>query len=181
VGLEASIRVFQTYGSSYDSTVKGLTLTGILICAGSTSLACYGVLKELPLGEALPIVLGLILLAFGILFGAYLFAPRGFGLTSEGVLVSRPVRSFIIPYREIVEAKPLDRLTWLGVRLWGSGGLYGFYGLYHLAHIGKAWVYATRRKHLIYLKTRVETYVLSPDPVEKFLQNLLQQLRSGST
>jgi hypothetical protein len=34
-------------------------------------------------------------------------------------------------------------LTWLGIRLFAVGGLFGFYGLYAVKGLGKIWVYVT--------------------------------------
>ncbi|MHC1564126.1 MAG: PH domain-containing protein [Candidatus Hecatellaceae archaeon] len=122
-------------------------------------------------------------LSAGILGVAYLFAPKGFELSSDGVVVLRSVRSFLIPYSQIVEARLLEKLTWKGVRLFASGGLYGFFGLFYFAGIGKAWAYTGRRSQVILLKTRSRgQYVIGPGKPETFLFQLFarQKMKAGA-
>jgi len=111
------------------------------------------------------------LLCLGLLVVPYLFSPRAFELTRNGIVVRRILRSFEIPYSKIRKAYLAD-LSWKRIRLWASGGLYGFYGLFYVARLGKVWVYATRRCNLVVIETEGNKYAISPEDPEEFLEML---------
>jgi hypothetical protein len=122
------------------------------------------------------IVLGL---TFGILISLYLFSPRGFELTLSGVVVRRVLRSFEIPYKEIVEAGRVS-WTWRGIRLFASGGLYGYFGLFQFSGLGRVWTYVTNRHKLVLIRTRDGTlYMLSPEDPDIFLEKLRRVMGGG--
>ena len=108
------------------------------------------------------------LLTIGILVVPYLFSPIAFELSKSGVIVKRPLRSFLIPYSEIVDVSITD-LSWKGIRLWASGGLYGFFGLFYVSNLGRVWAYVTRRKNIILIKTKSLKYAISPEDPQTFL------------
>lgn len=97
----------------------------------------------------------------------------------KGVVVKRPLRSFIIPYNRIVLAKRLN-WTWKGIRLMASGGLHGFFGLFKLYQIGNIWLYVTNRKKMIYVETDDGTkYAISPENPDEFIKQILNMIRKG--
>ncbi|KYH38773.1 MAG: hypothetical protein AYL30_003050 [Candidatus Hecatellales archaeon B24] len=171
------------YRSERDVAVKIMTAAVWVLLSAVTVITGYEAFETLPWGQALLLTSALATLSAGILGVTYLFAPKAFDLTSAGVVVLRPVRSFLIPYSQIVEARPLRKLTWKGIRLFASGGLYGFFGLFYFAGIGKTWTYTARRSRVILLKTKSRgQYVIGPEEPENFLSQLLsyQEIKSGA-
>jgi hypothetical protein len=105
-----------------------------------------------------------------IVFGlTYLFAPRGFRVSPAGVVIRRPIGPIVIPHADIGAAEVVERVK-PGFRLFGSGGLFGWIGLFTIQGGGSAKVYATRWDRMVRVKTRQETYLLSPANPEAFLE-----------
>jgi hypothetical protein len=98
-----------------------------------------------------------------------LFAPRGYLVSREGIVIRRAAGSFTIPAAE-VEAVELAGRVRPGIRLWASGGLFGWFGLFTLKDGGTAKVYATRWDRMVRIKTSREIYLLSPAEPEAFVE-----------
>lgn len=114
----------------------------------------------------LPIVLALLIIP-------YLFSPRGYALTESGVLIRRPVGNILIPYNSIANVRIVtEKLRW-GIRLWGSGGLYGFIGLFHIKNLGRVWMYVTDHSRMVLIETHKGIkYIISPDNPTAFIERL---------
>ncbi len=157
----------------YDSLTKSITLgvwAGIILIDVATLYHVYAEITEpTQLIAGSLIILGL---TFGVLLGLYPFSPRGFELTLSGIVIRRTLRSFEIPYKDIVEVKRVD-WTWKGIRLFASGGLYGHFGLFHFSRLGRVWAYVTDHHKTVLIKTKDGTqYMLSPEDPEAFLERL---------
>ena len=169
----------ERFPASWDKSVRTITVSVWILLVAVHLLVAYAAFSEPSLQdwERLVLVSIPLIISVGVLGGAYLFAPRGFSLTGEGVRVERLVGSFTIPYLEIAEAKLLEELTWKGLRLFGVGGFYGFYGLYYSSGIGKFWAYTGRRSKLILLELKDgRKLVLGPEPPEAFLEALKRRV-----
>jgi hypothetical protein len=67
--------------------------------------------------------------------------------------------------------------TWLGGRLWASGGLYGYFGIFIFKGIGKVWMYVTNRNNLVLVEdAKHKKYLISPDNADRFTYLLNQSL-----
>ncbi len=105
-----------------------------------------------------------------IVFGlTYLFAPRGFRVSPAGVIIRRPIGPIVIPHADIGTVDGVERVK-PGLRLFGSGGLFGWIGLFTIRGGGSAKVYATRWDRMVRVKGRQEAYFLSPANPEAFLE-----------
>jgi hypothetical protein len=77
----------------------------------------------------------------------------------------------------VSEESKIWKWTWLGIRLWASGGLYGYFGIFFFRGIGKVKMYATNRNNLVLVKDAKNTkYLISPDNVDKFMDLLNRSL-----
>ena len=104
-----------------------------------------------------------------VVFG-YAFSPRGYVVTEGAILVQRLIGNVRVPLTNLREA----RLTTLedmpgGVRLWGSGGMFGYYGLFRTSKLGKCTWYVTNRRKMLVVVTESKTTLYSPDDVDGFL------------
>ncbi len=73
-------------------------------------------------------LLGLIdAILLAVLVIPFAFAPRAYEITQTGIVVRRMLRIFEIPFSSVRRVYETD-LSWVGVRLWAVGGLFGFYG-----------------------------------------------------
>ena len=162
----------------YDTITKIITVT---VWIGLIALLMFTVhlmiTHKVPI-ETFTIATSLLLIVtLGILVGAYLFSPRGYELTLDGLVIRRVVKSFKIPYNNIIEVKRIE-WTWKGIRWWASGGLYGFYGLFWRSGIGNVWMYVRDRSKMILIRTADGTqYAISPENPDEFLRKLEEILK----
>lgn len=168
VGL---LLVMYKFDAPYDHLAKVVTSVVIVGLLALFAWVSYLALNEGGLiGFTVPS--SLIILYLLIVVLPYLFSPRGFILTTDGILIKRHLRSIIIPYSEISEVR---RVPWTrrAVRLGASGGLYGFFGLFHIQGMGKAWMYVTDRSKMILIGTKRGTkYIISPSDPQAFIEKL---------
>jgi len=102
------------------------------------------------------------------LVGTWVFAPLGYQVTGDGVIVRRPMGALRIPAANLasVERVPSSAIG-LGIRLCASGGLFGVFGLFWSKGLGRFWMWGTRGDHLVLLRLRTGLPVLlTPDDDE---------------
>jgi hypothetical protein len=159
--------VFYSSKAKYSGIVIFVTtVTWILL----VSVAIWTLLLSLNNNTPITGLLTTSLIA-GILTVPYLFSPKAFELSKNGVIVKRPLRSFAIPYPEITGIS-ITNLSWKGVRLWASGGFYGFFGLFYVSNLGSVWIYVTRRENIVLIETKNWKYAISPEDPRTFLKRL---------
>ncbi len=114
--------------------------------------------------------IGIISLFVVILLVPLLWAPRGYFLQNNLIIVKRIIGDLEI----IVSKKPkIWKWTWWGGRLWASGGLYGYFGIFVFRGIGTVRVYATNRNNLVLVEDVKNTkYLVSPENVDRFMDLL---------
>ena len=146
------------FSSSYDRTTKIVTATVgaflVLVAIASQSLIVAGI-------------------SAAILLGGYAFSPRGYMLADESILVDRLIGEVRIPLRGLREARRATSNDFCGgIRLFGSGGLFGYYGLFRSAKLGKSHWYVTDRAKAVVVRTSDRVVVVSPDDPDVFLHEL---------
>lgn len=141
--------------------MKALTLAVVVLL-----LSVIGVLAVVVENSALT---GLLTILFGsVLVLPYLWNPRAYVLSTDSVIVRRVLGDARIG---IANEPKRWRWTWWGLRLWGSGGLYGYFGIFAFKGIGRVRMHATNRHNLVLIEDSMgRKYLLSPDEPEKFIQ-----------
>ncbi len=161
------------YAAPWDWTIRITTavVTGLLVLlgggvsiagwlAGGSEFAAIGAFIALAFGTALLLVRAL--------------APTGFAIGAGQVRIERRLRPLAIPLARIRAAGPVpDRSLARALRLGGSGGLFGWYGRHWTRALGEFRIYATRMRGLVQLDTPEGRWVLSPEPPDRFLAELL--------
>lgn len=137
-----------------------------IITAGCFLLVGFVAYKTTFLAKV-PVILGifLILLTFGSLIIAFLYAPQKYIVQNGALFIVRPINKIEIPLSDIKEARLISRAE-LGTlfRIWGSGGFFGYFGVFRSTRIGKIRLYTTRRDNRILINTTDdERILLSPD------------------
>jgi len=166
-----SLPALYEFKAPYDRLVKAITsalIAGLLaLIAGFSYLALSE--REIAGFIALAIV---IVITIPTLIIPYLYSPRAFGITVKGILVKRPLKSFLIPYEDIISVRRVS-WTWKGIRLFASGGLYGYFGLFQISGLGRAWMYVTNRDKMLLIETkRGVKYIISPSDPQLFMEKL---------
>ena len=153
-----------TYSTSLDNLAKAIT-------AGVTLLFVYIIILQYPVapGEGMePFFLAaVLLLIYGI---TYAFRPISYILTSEQLIIHRPIADVKIDRSQVKSVELLDEgtLRW-SVRVFGVGGLFGYFGKFANRKLGSMTWYATRRnKAVLVLTTENNKIILTPDEPERF-------------
>ena len=120
------------------------------------------------IADNLSILVGMLTLYSAVLGSLYLWAPRAYRVTDNKIIVKRLIGDFQITAAQ----KPKRwRWTWWGIRLFGSGGLYGYYGYFSFRGLGRVCMHATNRNNLVLVKDeKGGRFLLSPSEPDKFIQ-----------
>ncbi len=102
--------------------------------------------------------------------GAYAYSPRGYSLDGREIVVHRLIGNVRIRLAGLRQARPATAEDLSGgIRLWGSGGMFGYYGLFRTSGLGKCTWYVTNRRNMVVVETEEKTALFSPDDVARFL------------
>ena len=149
------------FAAPWDNLVKGVT---ICVFAGMIFvMIVFGFVAG-----SLSILVGMLALYSAILGSLYLWAPRAYTVTDNKIVVKR-----LIGDLQITAAQKPERWrwTWWGIRLFGSGGLYGYYGYFSFRGLGRVCMHATNRNNLVLVKDeKGRRFLLSPSEPDKFIQ-----------
>lgn len=105
---------------------------------------------------------------------SWALGPKGYSILGGRLRVERPLWPVEVRLFDIRAASPLSEDAFRGsFRVAGSGGLFGYYGRFWNRRLGAFRVYATRRSGLVLVDTARDRFVLSPEPVDRFLDALL--------
>ena len=104
--------------------------------------------------------------------GASLFAVCGYELTSDAILVVRPLWATRIPRAGLRSAAVHPDGLQGSIRTCGNGGLYSFTGWYWSRSLGRYRAFVTDPKRTVVLRFDRRTILISPDPPEAFIRVL---------
>lgn len=122
---------------------------------------------------------GLVICSLGLLwFIPYLFSPRRYEVSDQGIVIRTPVSSHIIPKSAIKSVAMVGKVK-AGTGLTWLGGLFGYAGLFALADGSTARVYATSWERMVRVQTTGgDPYLLSPAEPEAF-QEYCRKITGG--
>ena len=149
------------FAAPWDNLVKGVTICVFAVMI--FVMIVFGIVADSP-----SILVGMLALYSVVLVSPYLWAPRAYTVTDNKIIVKR-----LIGDSQITAAQKPERWkwTWWGIRLFGSGGLYGYYGYFSFKGLGRVCMHATNRNNLVLVKDeKGRRFLLSPSEPEKFIQ-----------
>jgi hypothetical protein len=110
-----------------------------------------------------------------VCFGCYLFAPVGYALEGDRLIVRSHVhRRTFGPVVRVARMQPAIKWNmWLGVRLFGNGGLFAGTGIYwnRLFGIFRAYVTSARKADLVLVETTGRKILISPERPDEFVES----------
>ena len=110
------------------------------------------------------------LLFGGIYLMAYLYHPTAYEVSTDRLIICRPL-SHVAIERSVIQSVNLLQASDMGavIRTFGVGGLFGYFGKFASASIGKMTWYATRRDRYVWIKTHDGiNIIVTPDDPEGF-------------
>jgi hypothetical protein len=130
--------------------------------------------------EAWPVVACVLVLTV-ILCAAVLFAPLGYAVMPQGVLIRRMGRSVAIGFEQIADARCIDsKEIGFALRIFGSGGFFGWFGRFYGSRLGWFTAYSTNVQNLVVITlTDGAKILISPEPAALFVQ-AVEEGRRGS-
>jgi hypothetical protein len=162
------------YASPWDRALK-LTTGLVVLLVGAIGLATL-FLRSSVSGDP---VAGRMFLAVPIfcvvlLLGLWALAPQGFSIERGAIRVERALRPVEIPLRDVVAAGVLpDGGLGRAVRVFGASGAFGHYGRFWSRPVGHFRMYATRSHGLVRILSTGGTFILSPEPAARFVEEVL--------
>lgn len=127
-----------------------------------------------------PLMTILAILTLGLIWLIpYLFSPRGYKVTPEGIIIQLKASSYFISSDKIKSVKlvgsvrPGGGITWLS-------GQFGYAGLFALKSGSIARVYATCWDNMVQIQTdNIDPYLLSPQDPTSFIKSVKELLNNG--
>ncbi len=148
-----------------DSLVLVITfLTGLLLILLPVGILTYS-------GASLALALPLLLCPL-ILVLTYLYQVTGIKVNEKEVVIIRRIGNFIISRESLISAKFIPNAMNLSIRTFGNGGLFGFYGSFRNSTLGSYRAFVTSRENTVVLKSSDQTYVVSPQDPQAFVNEL---------
>jgi hypothetical protein len=161
------------YASPWDRSLK-LTTTLVAAVTVGVSVFVLALARDLPSHGDTRVLLIAPAVFVATLAGCWSLAPSGFTIEAGVVRVERPLRPVEIPLREIREvgALPDDGLRG-ALKTLGSSGAFGHMGWFWSKRLGAFRMYATRSRRLVRIVAGKRTFILSPEPVDRFVEEVL--------
>ena len=160
------------FEAPWDRKLGAVTALGTAVLVAAAAVLLYlGFRDGDPAAAALAALFALGLILVAVLARA--LAPTGFAVEGNAVKVLRRVRPVSIPLARLRAAGPIRQPLARAIRLGGSGGLFGWYGRYWSRALGEFRLYATRTRDLVQLDTPEGRWILSPEPADRFLDEVL--------
>jgi len=123
-------------------------------------------------GSFEPILLLSLALLPLILLICFAYRVTGFDVSKRQILIKRIVGDFSIPVEEIDEIYFDQDAMKNSIRTFGNGGLFGFYGRFRNKTLGPYRAFVTSTKKAVVIKTKKQTFVLSPEKPEAFVRKV---------
>ena len=150
--------------------------TSLIVISVLTTVACLGVTVGAwfnVTGNHPPGALGcIVFLPLVILFGAALFTIRGYGISSDSILVHRLLWTTALPRVGLESAQVEPDAMRGSFRTFGNGGAFSFTGFYYNKRLGSYRAYVTNPRRAVVLRYANRRVVLSPATPEDFVQDL---------
>ena len=144
------------FAVSYDWTTK--VLTGIVV--GGLLLASI-VIRNPILAIASAAIVGF----------SYAYSPRGYVVSHGEIAIQRPIGDARVSLHGLWVVRPATPDDFRGgIRLFGSGGLFGYYGLFRTQALGRCTWYVTNGAKRVVVISNSKTTIFSPDDVDGFVR-----------
>lgn len=174
------------HGTTWSTSIYVITWLMICLSAWFTGLAVWMMVREImsptsSFDPGLPILAGVLDLVMVI---AGLYAPMKYGVSGRELIIHRPLGKLRVPKSSICGVQPLGsrKCIGCGLRIFGSGGLFGGIGLFWSPAFGRYWAYVTRSDRLVLVwRVRGWPLLLSPDDPQRFVEDLGVEIRNSAT
>lgn len=165
------------YKASKDMTVQIMTIGVVILFAFLGYKSIIGLINSN--GNITPILIhsSVIVFLFGTLLLCFLYAPKGYSINEDKLVIHRPLNDKYIPIDSMIEIRPINKSEMKGtIRTFGVGGLFGNYGKFHSNGLGNFTMFGTQSKNYVLIKTSSKKFVITPDEIE-----IVEQIKALKT
>lgn len=160
------------YAAPLDSLAKILTIVIFIIVIIPLSQVLYSAVNGYP---EMWLIFAVLVISLGL---SLLYRPLYYTLDAEGLHIHRKMGIVTIPYNDIQQARSITKKELgFGIRTFGVGGFFGYFGKYMYKEMGHATLYVTDMSKLVLIQTARKNILVSPDPKDEFLKELVHALR----
>lgn len=159
-----------TSEASLDKTSKLITVA-ICVLFGILSIRQVSMILN---NDATLQSIGVLAVLLSIVFFSFLFRTTAYSLSSEELVIHRPVKNVSVAISNIKFVQPVAPENLKGtIRTFGVGGLFGYYGTFSNSKLGKMTWYLTQKRNMVLIHTHLDqTILISPDE-QQFVDRLL--------
>lgn len=156
-----------------EKTFTVITILCAVIIIGAIGLCIYTAIGHPE--DAVYYAIVIAIMAFTILY-VYLISPKSIELNDTSLIMHKVAGKIIIPLEDIKEIRPYDQS---GLRLFGSGGLFGSIGLFTNNDIGRHYEYVGdfSEAFLVVLNSG-KKYVFSCENSDKVIEQVRNNIRN---
>ena len=136
-------------------------------------LSFFGGLLFFTEQNLIPQIMYICIILICALFGVY-----GYTIQNESIHIIRLGWKKRIKITDIKKVEFIPNAMKKSIRTWGIGGAFGYIGYFNNRILGKYKAFATNRKNtvILYLNSKENLYVLTPDKPEAFIECLKKQM-----
>jgi len=99
----------------------------------------------------------------------YMFGPKGYSISTDGIEIRRYIKSIMIPNKEIKVVKIISETNLS--KIIANGGIFSYWGKFRESNGEIVRVYCTRLNDIVQITTTTQNYYLSPEDPEGFVQS----------
>lgn len=162
--------LIMSFTASWGTPLKIVTSICILVVLASSviSMITRGMLSQLnPSLLAKTILIPCLFIIF-----VALFTVRGYVLTSDQLIIKRPLWENTVDLNDIVSAEFDPKAMSNSFRVFGNGGFFSMTGVFWNKKLGFYRIFGTDEKHSVVLKFPNKTIVVTPDKPQNFVATL---------
>jgi len=111
-----------------------------------------------------------------LIWVVWAFSPQEYVVSGKGIVVGRPVKSFLIPIEAISDVRPFEIDLAKVWKKMGNAGLFSYTGSFYTKQDGTFWMY-TKNRNLVWVEAD-KPFVLSPDDREGFISQVRGYLKN---
>lgn len=94
----------------------------------------------------------------------YMFGPKGYSISTDGIEIRRYIKSIMIPNKEIKVVKIISETNLS--KIIANGGIFSYWGKFRESNGEIVRVYCTRLNDIVQITTTTQNYYLSPEDPE---------------
>lgn len=162
----------RNFKAGWDRRTTIITALGSILIMASCAMLVVAAASETPRSPSITGTSGIwwywisIAVLIAVLLITFFVSPRSYTVAKGQLIIERPLNQKVFDLHATSTAELIDPDSGAGhgLRLWGSGGMFGYFGIFHNSDLGKYYLAATRSSNRVMITTSSgKKVVITPD------------------